>query len=254
MVMASTTVEAAARIRATAEPQTTTGTLSLDVRQVAMLLWLATVVILSLGILREVVVHMIGTGTALKDMRQLALDAEHSLPAWYESFLMLAASGLLGMLAALAPHNDSRNRLPWMLLAVIFLVMSIDEVVAFHEVSMAPLRDAFKLTGFLYFAWVVVAAPILLVLALYFIPFLLRLPRCTAVRFCIAGALFVGGAFGLEFVGGYYASSLGVESVAYKITASLEECLEITGMTLFVLSLLQHLATNQPSLRIAMKA
>lgn len=228
------------------------GIVPLDICKIATLLWLATAIVLGLGILREVIVHIIGTETALKDLRHFALDAEHSLPAWYESFTMAAASGLLAIMAALSRHHDPRNRLPWLVLAGAFILMSIDEVVSFHEVSIAPLRNALNLSGFLYFSWVIIAAPVLLALAVFFIPFMLRLPRRTAVRFFVAGAMFVGGAFGLEFVGGYYVSTGGFESLPYKIAAICEECLEISGMTLFVTSVLQHLADTTPMLQIAM--
>ena len=228
------------------------GAVSLDIGRIATLLWLATAIVLGLGIVREIVVHIVGTGTALQDLRHFALDAEHSLPAWYESFTMVAASGLLAIMAALSRGHDPRNRLPWTILAVIFILLSIDEVVSFHEVSITPLRNAFNLTGFLYFSWVIIAAPVLLALAIFFIPFMLRLPRRTAVRFFVAGAMFVGGAFGLEFVGGYYVSTGGFESLPYKIAAICEECLEISGMTLFVTSLLRHLADTAPVLQIAM--
>ena len=232
---------------------TGSGVLPVDIGRIIALLWIATAIVLGLGILREVVVSLIGTDTALKDLRHFSLDSEHSLPAWYESVTMLAASGVLATLAALARHNDFRNRLPWMLLAAIFFLMSIDEVVAFHEVTMAPLRQAFNLSGFLHFAWVIIAAPLLLVLAIFFIPFMLRLPRATAARFFIAGAMFVGGAFGLEFVGGYYVSMGGDQYLPYRIASACEECLEIVGMTLFLSALLQHLRDTAPTLQVSMK-
>jgi len=229
------------------------GVVPFDVRRVSACLWIATAIVLGLGILREFTVHFLGTATVLRDLRHFALDSEHSLPAWYESLTMAMASALLAIIAVLARHRDARNRAAWTLLAVVFLLMSIDESVSFHEVTITPLRNAFHLSGFLYFSWVVLAAPVLIVLSIIFIPFLLRLPRHTAARFAIAGGLFVGGAFGLEFVGGYFVSTGGFESVPYKIAATCEESLEIIGMTLFVTSLLRHLAETAPVLHIAMR-
>jgi hypothetical protein len=254
MVAASPSV-VAARLRNTLDGVRPAGpgVISLDIRKIAMLLWIATAVVLTLGILREVVVHVIGTGTVLKDLRHFDLDSEHSLPAWYESMLMASAAGLLAIIAALARHRDPRNRLQWTVLAVIFILMSIDEIVAVHEVAIVPLRNAFHLSGILYFSWVILAPPVLIALAIFFIPFMLRLPTGTAVRFFVAGALFVGGAFGMELVSGYYASTGGVESLAYKISAVCEECLEIAGMTLFVTTLVQHLAEAAPLLQIALE-
>jgi hypothetical protein len=241
------------RVRAPAGAATAAPALRVDVSKLSTILWVATSVILGLGILREFVVQSIGTGTMLKDLRHFALDAEHSLPVWYEATLMAAAAGLLAVSAALSHRHDPRNRLCWALLAAIFVLMSIDEAAAFHEVVMAPLRDAFHLTGLLHFSWVVVAAPLLVLLAIFYLPFLFRLPRRTAVRFATAGTVFVAGAFGLEFVGGYYVSIGGFEHPLYKIAAVSEECLETVGMTLFVTALLDHLVETSPSLQIALR-
>jgi hypothetical protein len=191
--------------------------------------------VLGLGILREVVLEIVGTGTALK---------------WFESLAMAVASGLLAIIAALSHRHDPANRWHWTLLALVFILLSMDEAVAFHEATMAPLREALKLSGFLYFSWVILAAPILLALALFYAPFMLRLPRRTALRFAIAGTMFVAGAFGLEFVGGYFVSAAGFESLSYKIAATCEETLEITGMVLFVTTLLRHLAETAPVMRV----
>jgi len=218
---------------------------------VTRLLWVAAAIIIGLGLLREVTLHIIGTETALKDLRHFAFDAEHSLPTWFEALVMAAASALLAILAALSSGRDPENRFHWSLLAVVFLLLSIDEAVAFHETTVAPLRQALNLTtGFLYFSWVIIAAPLLLATGIYFIPFLLRLPRPTAIRFAIAGGLFVAGAFGLEFVGGYLYSKGGFDYPAYEIAATAEECLEIVGVTLFVSSLLRHLSECAPVLQI----
>jgi hypothetical protein len=225
-------------------------TLRLNTRRITRLFWLATAIVLGLGILREVVLEYIGTDTVLKDLRHFALDAEHSLPTWFESLAMAVAAGLLAILAALSHRHDPVNRWHWTLLAVVFILMSMDEAVAFHEATMAPLRDWLKLGGFLYFSWVILAAPILIALAIFYIPFLMRLPWRTALRFTIAGAMFVGGAFGLEFVGGYLVSVGGWDSLAYKISATCEETLEITGIVLFVTALLRHLAETAPVMRV----
>jgi hypothetical protein len=64
---------------------------------------------------------------------------------------------------------------------------------------------------------------LLVALAIYFVPFMLRLPRPTAVRFFIAGAIFVSGAFGMEFIGGYFVSIGGEDYLPYRIASAFEE-------------------------------
>lgn len=228
------------------------GVLRLDVTRLGDALWLAVTIILSLGVLREFAVHYFGVGTVFKDMRHFALDAERSLPSWYENLSMATAAVLLAAIALLSHRIDPRNRVHWTVLAVVFLLMAIDGAVSFHEVTVDPLRNAFHLGGIFYFSWVIIATPVVIGLGLYFIPFLLRLPRPTAIRMVIAGTVFVGGALGTEFLCGYFASTSGTEALPYMVTAAIQEGLESIGMTLFLIALLRHLAQIAPFLKIDM--
>ena len=224
--------------------------IGVDVRRMATALWLCAIVVLTLGILREIVMPIIGPDTPLQDLRQIGLDTEHSLPVWYESMAMALASLLLAVCARMSRRTDRENRLHWAALAVIFLLFSVDELVAVHEVTMAPLREAFGFGGLLYFSWVVIAAPLLVAAGMFFLPFLLRLPRRFMWSFCTAGAVFVCGAFGLEMVGGYFYESGGSGYLPYVLSAAAEECLEIIGVTLFVTELMRFIAGRAPLLSL----
>ena len=119
-----------------------------------------------------------------------------------------------------------------------------------NDCTVDPLRNAFPLGGIFYFSWVIIATPVVIALGLYFIPFLLRLPRSTAIRMVTAGAVFVGGALGTEFLCGYFASTSGIEALPYMVTAAIQECLESIGMTMFLIALLRHLAKIAPAMAI----
>ncbi len=227
-----------------------TSTLPINVPRLVTWLQALVIIILGLGVLREFIIAAVGTETVLKDLRHFSLDAERSMETWYETVTMAASALLLCVIAALSRFNDTANRWHWTLLAGIFFAMSIDSAVSFHEVTVAPLRNAFHLSGIFYFSWVLLAAPLVAAVGLYFIPFLVRLPRQTAMRFIIAGSVFVGGALGTEFVCGYLATSVGMDSTLYQVTAAGEECLEAIGMTIFVTALLRHLGEMVPLLRL----
>jgi hypothetical protein len=226
----------------------------LNVAKVALFFQAMLAIVIGTGVLRELVIGVTGTETVLKDLRHFTLDSERNLASWYESICMISAAALLAFNALLSRQNDRRNTAAWTVLAVIFVLMSIDEVVSFHEISVKPLRNAFGLTGIFYYSWVLLAAPMVVVLGLYLVPFMLRLPRPTAFSFFIAGAVFVGGALGTELICGYLATNGGLETVAYKTTAAAQECLEVLGMTLFVTALLRHIATVAPALRATVVA
>ena len=75
--------------------------------------------------------------------------------------------------------------------------------------------------------------------------FLRRLPRATRDSFLIAGAVFVGGAMGVEALG--RRSILDADLAAHgvqRLMVTLEELLENLGVVLFVAAVLRHLAAT----------
>ena len=248
MTVTDTAPTAYARLMGTRRPAS--DSLPLDLEKPILVLKCVLVTIITLGILRELIIAQVGTETVLKDLRHFTLDAERNLTSWFESATMAASSLMLFLMAVLVRQRDGRNWFHWLLLGLIFMLMSIDEEVSFHEVSVAPLRNAFGLSDIFYYSWVLLATPLVIAVGLYFIPFLLRLRRETAIRFVIAGAVFVSGALGTEFILGHLATTSGMQTFAYVAVADLQECMEITGMTMFLIALLRHLAAEAPSLHI----
>ena len=57
----------------------------------------------------------------------------------------------------------------------------------------------------------------------------------------MAGGVYVGGALGMELVGGYYASGYGTQNLTYPYLATAEEVLEMIGATFFLRALMIHL-------------
>ena len=90
-----------------------------------------------------------------------------------------------------------------------------------------------------------IAAPITLLVGLFYLPFLWRLPRGTAIGFVVAGSIFVGGALGTELLAGSIATTSGLESLTYRFVAALQEFMESLGLTKFISILLKHLAAKR---------
>jgi len=125
--------------------------------------------------------------------------------------------------------------------ALMFLGLSVDEATGVHEVAIEPLRDGLGLSGFLYFGWVIPGMALVALVGLAYLPFLFAQPGRTRLVFFLAGLLYVGGALGMELVGGKMLTLYGEESLAYRVAFSTEETMEILGATLFVAGLLGHL-------------
>ena len=60
----------------------------------------------------------------------------------------------------------------------------------------------------------------------------------------VAATLFIGGAIGIELVGGRYVELHGRENVTYSMIATLEESLEMAGVIVFIYALLKYIADN----------
>jgi len=196
--------------------------------------YLVTTAVVVLGLLREVFVVQVGTETVLQDLRHFALDAERNLGAWYSSALMV-------LIAACAMVNWHKDRVrdglvsySWVFIAVVFFLLSIDETVGFHETVDVPLRNHFELTGFLYNPWVFFGAAFVVGFAALLVPFLFELPRHIAILFVISGAIYVGGALGMEPLDAFFEHGYGEGHLYQVIAISIEEALEMFGLTLFL--------------------
>lgn len=223
----------------------------INVPAIVKLLSLSAFIIVSLGIFREYYVLQNGTDTFLKDLGQIALDSEGTLAVWYSSAVMLFCSAVLFLISAAERLRGKTAALHWIVLATLFALMSIDETVSIHEVTISPLRTMFDLGGALHFSWVVVAVPVMLGLALYYLPFLAKLPTRYAAYFALSGALYVGGALGMEFVGGHFFTAQGENSIHYIVAAVIEETLELVGLSLFASVLMSYVGTMLDGLALS---
>ncbi|WP_208990099.1 hypothetical protein [Pseudovibrio brasiliensis] len=215
---------------------------AVNLKRVPVFLYGMVFLIILLGIVQQVFVDTIGIETPLKDLRHISLDEELNLGAWFSSMVMLCIAGLTALIGVIERHSAKpQNWLYWMGLALGFLYMSVDENIAIHEVTIDPLRNAFDLSGALYFAWVLPAVVLVGALGLIYLRFLARLPRRFALLFVISGSIYLSGAIGFEMLGAVFAGSEGYDALGYKIFYILEESFELIGLTTFLSALLAYL-------------
>lgn len=183
--------------------------------------------------------------------RRFTVDSEGSVPAWYSSILLLTAAVLLAVVATVAFNQRDRWWKHWTALATLFCLLSLDEAASFHESLILPLQTHFGANGIFFFAWVIPGIFFVGAVGLAFLRFVLNLDRQTRNRFILAGSLFVGGALGMEFVGGAFMDRLGEEHIFYITAAATEETLEMLGVTLFIIAILKHLETRVGEFRLS---
>jgi hypothetical protein len=166
----------------------------------------------------------------------LSVDQEQSIPAWFSSSLLLLCAVFLASLSRNPPARTSP--LQWNVLAVVFLVLSVDEAVGFHERTVRPLRGALGADGILYSAWVIPAAIIVTVLAMAYAGFVRALPGRPRNLVILAAFLFVGGALVTELVGAGQVAASGRANLAYVTVSTMEELMEMLGVVIFLYALM----------------
>jgi len=195
-------------------------------------------VIVAAGVAVEVLKPIYELKTRSGVVPLLSLSYEQNLPSFYSAALLLGCSLLLALVAQGARNNRERFVPYWWILSAGFLYIAIDEVLSFHE----ELSKLMALGGVLHFSWVIPAAVLVLVLGAAYIPFLRGLPRPIRIRFLLAGAIYVGGAVGMELPLGYWTVHHGTDNLGYGLIDAGEEALEMLGLNLFLFALLDHLA------------
>ena len=216
-----------------------------SVRLILRVTLVLVVLIVVAGCVRETFVAFSYEMSSQYGYKLWRLNGERTISAWLSSMLM-AGTGLAMLLVAEAEWRRALRTWPfWSALGVVFLAMSADELLALHEQFTALQEQAGWLGGFGGFPWVAGGIAFVAVVATVSIPFLMKLPRRTAIRLLVAGAVFVGGALGVEMISAYIYENISTGTL-YDFTALAEETLEFAGVWLGLRAVLEHLRAVRP--------
>lgn len=180
--------------------------------------------------------------------RFLGLSYEQNFPSWYSASLLLLCALVLAGIAMGKSQSAATFVTHWWGLAAAFLYISLDETVQIHE----NFSLWFDLPGILYFGWVIPASVFVVCFVCYYRRFLGHLPVTFRHQFILAGAVYVGGALGVEFALGYWTELAGTKNLIYGLIDLVEESLELLGVTLFLFALIQYIGRPGGGLYIAL--
>lgn len=168
------------------------------------------------------------------------MDAEKNVPALY-SALVIFAGALMLVQSGLAETRGLYVKASWMLFALVFAFLGIDEFYGVHEVYGLQLSEAMGITEFGWIAgYLVIMAGLCVVLA----PWFMSLDRHTQIRFVLAGSIFMAGAVVIETIAGKIYGHAD-PTVGYDLLVALEEGLEILGMSIFTHTVFARVRRNK---------
>ena len=164
----------------------------------------------------QVSVYYFGFNSDMQLVRLFDLDREVNVPTLFSTVILLLSSLCFVAIACAKKIVQNRYFFHWAGLALLFLFLSADEALSFHETLIRPLQRVLGTSGVFHFAWVVPYGIGVIILALLYLKFLIHLPKKPRVLITLAGLIYVSGALGFEMIAGpvveWYAAGSSLQS------------------------------------------
>ena len=199
-------------------------------------------------LLLQIVYHFFGNNNIfLLDLsNRFGLDEELSFPTWVNS--MLAFIGFVFSFLVFKYQKTKNSKFIWGLISLGCLLISIDEVMALHELilqSIHILANFGESQTWLSNAWLLVLPVILAVVGIFLKLAYKNLPRETFVNLSIGITVYLTGALVVEYI----SIPILKTSLMYNLVAVvLEESLELIGVWLVIRAVLSHISRYEKTL------
>jgi hypothetical protein len=159
------------------------------------------------------------------------VDEEDTIPTWYSANALLLTSFLLYLVS----HRKRQDQDPWFRywygLFIGFAFLSMDEIAGFHE----------TVNGLVEFSWAIPGGILAGIIGILYLRFLWHLPAQTRWLFVLSGAIFVGGAVGVEMSTDWYEDADLLNTLAYNLWTAVEEGMEMGSIVLFIHAILKYM-------------
>lgn len=172
--------------------------------------------------------------------RLFDLGSEGNVPTIWTFLLLLGCSLVLLVVSINVRQRGGPYPRHWQFLALGFAFLGVDEAAQVHERVIARIWGSLagRGQGITYYVWYVPLIPVVLAIGLVYIGFVRHLPPRYRRLVLAAGALYLGGAIGMELVESVLAWR--GRTAALGLSQLVEESLEIAGVSLFLVSLIEY--------------
>lgn len=166
--------------------------------------------------------------------RLFDLGDENNIPTYFSSFLFIILAIISWFIAGLEKEGGKKYY-PWIITVFLFIFLGLDEVTQIHEQLTGPFQNILNTSGFLFFAWVIPYGIILILLSIFYIPFVLTLKNKRLLFF--GAGIFLFGAIILEMIGSNLYEAGKNMDLIYILISSFEEIFEIIGLLIAIMAL-----------------
>lgn len=204
-------------------------------RQIVRACWFITAVIVSVATYLMYIKYGRGRDFVYGLTERFDMDREWGIPSLFSGVLLLFCGGLFATAWMATRDGANRSRM-WLLLALCFVFLSIDEVFSVHEQLIVPMRDQLTTAATGDYAWMVLYGAAVLLIGFAFHHVWRRQTLRVRVLLGVAAAVYVTGAIGIDVAGDAYFSANG-DGLAYMLIVELEETFELAGVIILMQTL-----------------
>jgi hypothetical protein len=210
-----------------------------------LVLQITFILLIAANLARIVITHITGHDSMGGILPLVDVNRENSLPTWFSTINLFMSAILLFSIYGWKKQQKSPDRVYWLYLAIVFLLLSADESASIHEIMGIMMDKTSISVNWIYYSWLIPGIFIALALFVFLIKFYLRLPRRYQILFGLSAALLFGGVFVMEFIDGFAATDSGPNTVIFELLVTVEESLEMVGVILFIYSLIDYKQVNE---------
>jgi len=177
-------------------------------------------------------------------IQKFDVNTESNIPTYYNTLILVIIAVLAFVIASVKRAQKDKYRNEWFLLAIVFLIMSIDEASVIHEKFSILLKSMPNVDGLFAYKWVIGGIFVVLVLGLLFLRFFLHLDNRNKILLFLSSAIYLTGALGSEMISGRYQAMYGTKNFTYSAMTTFEESFEWFGITLMIFTLLTYMQAH----------
>lgn len=177
------------------------------------------------------------------------VELENNIPTWFSSAILLIAALLFALIAAVKWSGKDRFALYWTALAGLFFFMSGDETASVHEMFN---MKALPMVNISPDAWIVVAAPLIIIAGVLFFRFFMHLPERIRNLMLLAMGLYIFGGLIIETIAinDVFMVPFRDYNLAYVVLTLIEEVLEMIGVAILIYTLLAYIGHEFETVRL----
>jgi hypothetical protein len=204
----------------------------------AVALFVANIAILTLEFYS--VIHL--TGFAQLVYSRIDLNGQANLGSFF-SFLLWTACSFLCFFVGV--RKDLPFHKHWQVLAIVFLLPAIDELVGAHQVISEFMRHTFSTQSVIFhkLGWAIPAAILAALAVVAFYRFWVSLPPATRFPMLLGLAVFAFGAVAVELISIRLGSFCSYNCWSYEVSSNVEEGMQLLGQMILVHGLLSYITS-----------